>query len=286
MNVEHPYSRLERLVRKLRGPDGCPWDREQNHRSLRSYVIEEAYEVVDAIDAMTVAGDQENGNGNKLREELGDLLLQVVLHAELASEAGRFTLADVFEGLSEKIIRRHPHVFNGAAAATREEVLAHWERVKHEERQEKEVSEEGRTVPGISSLGAPIAGGTPALLRAFKIQQRAARAGFDFSSARQATAKVWEEAREVREAQKQGSPQQLEAEVGDLFFALVNVARWLGVQPEMALNNASRRFEKRFQGLEESVRTTGEQVEQLSMEALDEHWEMAKKHQKRTEGQD
>lgn len=268
------FNRLVALVHFLRGPDGCPWDREQTHRSLRPYVLEEAYEVVEAIDALT-AGDPDGGN--KLQEELGDLLLHVVLHAEIASETGLFDMAGLIENLHEKLVRRHPHVFGSKEAASAADVSRLWEEMKARERaaQDSGTGPEGQAGIKESRL-AGLNDALPALMRAYQVQVRAAKAGFDWQRPEEALKKVWEEAREVRSAWRAGDAEALEAEVGDLLFALINVIRLLRVHPETALAGAVRRFEERFHHMEEAAAGAGHDLEDMSLEEMEELWQAAK----------
>lgn len=271
------FAGLVELVHLLRGPDGCPWDREQTHHSLRPYILEEAYEVVEAIDLL-VGGDVVGGN--KLREELGDLLLHVLLHAEIAGEEGAFDIVAVLEGLQGKLVRRHPHVFGDRTAATAADVGRLWEEVKARERASAEPV--GDDV-GQSRMDG-ISGALPALLRAYQVQVRAAKAGFDWPHPEAAVKKVWEEAREVQAARRADDRAALEAEIGDLFFALINVSRLLRVHPETALAGAVGRFEQRFRWLETAAAGAGQNLTDLSLAQLDSLWEAAKKELAQTDG--
>ena len=233
------------VVRQLRRQ--CPWDREQTHRSMRHLIIEEAYEVVDAIDS---------GRDEELVKELGDLALQVVMQTTIADEEGRFALSDVLKAVTEKLIRRHPHVFGEVVADDSRQVLANWEAIKGTER-------EGRSALG----GVPKQ--LPALLGAYRIQEKASGVGFDFADAPDAWSKVEEEIREFSEAD---NSHDREAEFGDLLFALVNFARLTGLEPENALRGANRRFRRRFSYIESQVPNMSE----ASVEEMDHHWEAAK----------
>ena len=234
------------VVRQLRRQ--CPWDREQTHQSIRHLIIEEAYEVIDAIDS---------GTDDELVKELGDLALQVVFHATIADEDRRFTLSDVLKSVTDKLIRRHPHVFGDVVADNAKEVLANWEAIKGQERQ------------GRSALsGVPTQ--LPALLGAYRIQEKAAGVGFDFEDGAAAWSKVEEEIGELGDASSEADR---EAEFGDLLFALANYARLTGIDPENALRGANRRFRQRFAYIERQV----DSVSDASMDELDRHWEAAKR---------
>jgi nucleoside triphosphate diphosphatase len=245
---------LANVMARLRDPQcGCPWDIAQDFASIAPYTIEEAYEVADAIERDDMAA---------LRDELGDLLLQVAFHSRMAEQAGHFTLQDVINGISEKMIRRHPHVFG---EARREDGHAQWEAIKAVERAEKE--------PDPSAL-AGVALALPALLRAEKLQKRAARTGFDWPNITGVTDKIAEELDEVREA---ATPGEREEEVGDLLFAVVNLARHLNVDPEQALRKANAKFDRRFRTMEE---VAGAAFSDLSLEEKEELWGEAKRREK------
>lgn len=264
---DHGIDRLVQLVRRLRAPDGCPWDRAQTHRSLRRFVIEEAYEVVDAIDA---------GDPRHLAEELGDLLLQVLLHAQIAAESGRFTLADVTRALADKLIRRHPHVFGDEAAANEADVRRLWAELKRAERERQAGHEEPGEEAGDKPPGEAGEAISSALVQAYREQERAAQRGLDWTDAAGARAKLAEEMEELDRAVATGDPERVEEEFGDALFALINVGRHLGVHPEVALLAANRKFRRRFRTVEELARRRGLQPEQLSPAELDRLWEEAK----------
>jgi tetrapyrrole methylase family protein / MazG family protein len=238
----------------LRAPDGCPWDREQTHASLRPHLLEEAYEALHAIDA---------GDPAALQEELGDLMLQIVLHAQIAIEDGEFGLADVLHGIETKIRRRHPHVFGDLEVGEVDQVLRNWEALKASERLD---AGEGK---GLLD-GVPV--GLPALAQAAEIQDRVARVGFDWPQADGARDKILEELDEIAVS----GMGQLPEEVGDLLFSVVNYARRLGVDPESALRTASGRFRRRFARVEALAAAAGREVSSMSLEALDALWEQAK----------
>ncbi len=251
------YDQLNAIVRKLRAPDGCPWDIKQTHVSLRTNVVEEAYEVVDAID---------RGDSAALYDELGDLLLQVALHAEIAREHGEFSSDDVTSAICLKLITRHPHVFGDASAATPDEVLVLWEQVK---KQEKKLNTQAEAMRAVTR-------GLPALMRAEKVQKKAAGVGFDWSNAAEALPKVIEEAGEVLEALKTG--QGVEEELGDLLFAAVNVARLAKIQPELALGAATEKFVGRFEATERLILDDGKRMEDMSLAEMDVYWDRVKRN--------
>lgn len=254
---------LCKVVASLRSPEGCPWDREQTHATLRGGLLEEAYEVVAAINT------QDDPN---LCEELGDLLLQVVFHAQIASEENRFNFEAVARGISEKLVRRHPHVFGTENAANSEAVLVRWEEIK---RQEKGARTEASVLEGISE-------GMPSLQYAAKVQKKAATIGFDWQEVTPIFEKVREELSEVEEAQPEGRAR-LEEELGDLLFSVVNLARKLKVDPEVALSGATRKFARRFRGVETRMRERGIPSEGASLEALDLLWDEVKNAEKNEE---
>jgi MazG family protein len=251
------FEALVRLMDRLRDPGGCPWDREQTYASLRGYLLEECYEVVDALDRSDASG---------LREELGDLLFQIVFLARLASEAGQFTAADVVREIGAKIVRRHPHVFAGDSADTTEEVLRKWEEIK---RREKEAA--GAARPDASAL-AGIPPALPALLKAQRLGTKAARVGFDWSRAGDVLAKVHEELAELAEEIAQDRPDGVREEMGDLLFALVMLGRHTGVDPEEALERANRKFVARFAAVERALAARGVRVEDAGFALLDQLW--------------
>ncbi|CEP68386.1 Tetrapyrrole methylase [Moorella glycerini] len=250
---------LKAIMARLRGEGGCPWDREQTHQSLKRYLIEESYEVLEAIDI---------GDMHKLCEELGDLLLQVVFHARLAEENGDFTLADCLEAICAKMRRRHPHVFATAILNTAGEVLARWDQIKAAEKKSN-----GEGEPSVLSVPR----GLPALMKALKVQEQAARVGFDWSDVTGVWAKVEEELEELKEAVAGEERREQAAEVGDVLFALVNLARWLGVEPEAALQATVAKFMQRFQYIERKARQKGLDIKGLSLAEMDALWEEAKK---------
>ncbi len=252
------FEAFQEVIAALRAPDGCPWDREQTHATLRPHLLEEAYEALDAIDS---------GNPQEMAEEFGDLLLQIVLHAQIANEEGEFGMAEVLKGIREKIIRRHPHVFGEVQVEGVGDVLQNWEKIKAAERQENGDEEKGLLD------GVPLA--LPALSQALEYQDRAARVGFDWPVIEGVLDKIAEEIEEVRQA---SDPAMLADELGDLFFALVNLARWKNVDAESALRATNLRFKKRFAYIEAAARRQGRRVSDLSLEEMEALWQEAKKH--------
>jgi tetrapyrrole methylase family protein/MazG family protein len=250
------FDELVSVMARLRAPGGCPWDREQSHGSIRKYVIEEAYEVAEAID---------HEDADELCNELGDLLLQVVFHAEMASEAGRFDVAEVCRRIVAKLRRRHPHVFGEVTVGGATEVVRNWEAIKKQER--------GTDASAID--GVPRA--LPALQRAERIGEKAGRVGFDWPDAASVLAKVDEERRELGAALDAGEREQIEAELGDLLLAAANLARKLEVEPERALARAVDRFADRFRRVEATARADGHELERMSPDELDRRWELAKR---------
>ncbi len=259
------FARLVDIIATLRGPDGCPWDREQTIDTLKKSVLEETYEVLDAIDRR---------DHDDLREELGDFLLQAVFLAQLEQEAGRFSIADSIRAIADKLVRRHPHVFaRGAgepALDTATEVRARWEQIKQEERG-------GPTATKTLLSGIPAA--LPSLLRAHVIGARAATVGFEWQRATDVIAKIREEIDEIQEvveAATDGSSDRLEEEVGDLLFAITNLSRKLGVEPETALRKANAKFTDRFTALEVRVAESGRRMSDMSLDALEVEWQAVK----------
>ncbi len=250
-----PLDQLLRIMARLRAPDGCPWDREQSHATLRASVIEEGYEVAAAISA----GDDAN-----LREELGDLLLQVVFHAQMSRERGGWDFDAVATGIVEKLVRRHPHVFGSEYAADSTEVRTRWEQIKREEKGAKQES----LLDGISE-------GLPGLLRAEKLQKRAAKVGFDWNELPPVIAKIREELAEVEAVL--ADPQKVEDEIGDLLFSVVNLARKLKVDGEVALQKATDKFSSRFRKVEAIARDRNLSLEKMSLTELDEIWDEVKR---------
>lgn len=250
---------LIEIMKQLLGPEGCPWDREQTHETLKPYIVDEAYEAVDAIEA---------GSAASLCEELGDVLLLVVFHAELARLAGEFTVGDVIEGISDKLVRRHPHVFGSREATTPEEVTEQWDRIKREE---------GRR--GVTT-GVPRS--MPALARAHRIGERLAKVGFDWDDFHGPRAKVDEELAELDEAISRGDDKETRAELGDALLALANLSRHLGHEPEDSLRSALDRFESRFERVEQLLEARGKEPRECEIDELEETWQEAKRALART----
>lgn len=252
------FSKLREIIAELRGPDGCPWDKEQTHESLKKYLIEESYEVIDAID---------QGDIDHLIEELGDVLLQVMLHAQIGQDEGYFTINDVIEGISAKMIRRHPHVFGEVKVSNSEEVIQNWQEIKKKEKGEK-----------AASLLEDVSLSLPNLIRAYELQKKAAKVGFDWHEITPALDKVKEEFQEF-EMELSGTKEQsilAKKEFGDLLFAFVNVARFLDIHPEEALFETNEKFIRRFRFVEEKVLESGRSFEEHSLKELDEYWDEAK----------
>jgi len=252
------FDELVAIMARLRGPGGCPWDREQSHKSLRHYFVEEVYEALEALD---------DEDMSRFCGELGDVMLQIVFHAQLAEDAGSFDIREVLRRINEKLIRRHPHVFGDVTVTGAGEVLDNWQEIKLAE---GENAHRESVVDGVPR-------GLPSLQRAYDLQHRAARVGFDWPDIGGVWDKVAEESEEVREAAEGGKPEEIEAEVGDLLFAVVNLARFLGVEPEQALRTASTRFEGRFRKVEKAAGEAGRDMRDMKLAELDELWEAAKK---------
>ena len=256
------FQRLVDLMRRLRAEDGCAWDREQTLESLRPFVIEETYEVVDAID---------RGDSDALRDELGDFLLEAVFLAQISAERGDFDVADSLRAICDKLVRRHPHVFGGSAgdadAPNADQVKRQWEAIKAEEQQTA-----GRPPSALGSIPDSL----PALLRAYRLGKRAATVGFDWTDAAGVETKVAEELAELAEARAAGSAADVEEELGDLLFAVANLARHLDVDPESALRAANRKFSERFAGLEARLRERGLALRDATIEEMEAEWERVK----------
>ena len=239
---------------RLRGPEGCPWDKAQDHKSLKPYIVEETYEVLDAIDS---------GKPDKLAEELGDLLLQIVFHAQMATDRGNFTIDDVCGKISDKLIKRHPHIFGQQAQLTPQEVLHRWEEIKRDNNLHYSVLD-----------GIPRA--MPALLKAYRIQEKVGRLGFDWQNAAEVAAKIKEEIAEFDQAYTAKDKEALSDELGDLLFSLVNLSRHLGLRAEEALDATNQKFIKRFRHIEQRLAEKGKSPAQASLEEMDALWNEAK----------
>jgi tetrapyrrole methylase family protein / MazG family protein len=253
--AEKAFAELTEIVRRLRAPDGCPWDREQTHDTLKPFLIEEAYELLDAIDRR---------RNDELCEELGDVLLQIMLHAQIGADEGAFDVEAVVSGLSRKLKGRHPHVFGEIAVSGAGEVLVNWEKIK-------KVEKAGR------GLFDGLPRSLPALQKAARMGEKAGRVGFDWSDAAGVRAKVAEELREVDEAVAAGDPAAIERELGDLLFAIAQWSRHLGHLPEEALQKGCVRFASRFEAMEASVRESGRELNELAPDALEAAWQEAKR---------
>ena len=250
------FDDLVKLMTTLRGPGGCPWDRKQTLPDLKPYVIEEAYEVVDAIDRNDRAA---------LVEEVGDLLLEAVFIAEIAREAGAFDVYDSITAIHDKLVRRHPHVFGDARADDAEQVLVNWEKLKSDERK----AENKSVLSGVPQS-------MPALLKASRLTEKAARVGFDWRRTEDVFDKLDEEIGELREAVAAGDAAKIEDEIGDLLFTIANIARKVGANPEEALQSTNRKFMRRFQSMEKQVHERGQNLDQLELEEMDALWDEAK----------
>ncbi|MGA3126358.1 MAG: nucleoside triphosphate pyrophosphohydrolase [Candidatus Korobacteraceae bacterium] len=299
MTTGQRFERAVEIMHRLRAPGGCPWDREQTFDSIKKYTVEETYEVLEAI---------ENRDWEELPGELGDLLLQVLFYAEMADEQGHFSIDSVLETLSDKLVRRHPHVFGDVEAATSGEVLKNWEAIKRRERADKAGSgqglgdgpSDGPTVADARPLLETVSTAMPALLEGLKLSNKAAHVGFDWPSIEGIFEKLHEEASELRQeveripapgpqpvgggvAGARGSsvPEELQTrlqdEVGDLLFTVVNLARYLEVDPESALRRTNRKFRRRFGHVERRMREAGKRLEDVSLEEMEKHWQDAKK---------
>jgi len=263
MNSESSFTELVEVMARLRAPNGCPWDREQTHATLKPYFIEETYEALEAIDI---------GDDDELCKELGDVLLQVVFHAQIATEENRFDIEEVARAIVDKLIRRHPHVFADVDVDGSEQVLQNWEQIKKQERQEQ-----GEATP---SLLDGIPKQLPALMRAQRMQARVSHQGFDWDQIAGPLDKVEEEFAELRQAWASGETPAIEDEFGDLLFALVNTGRFLNVDPEQTLRQSTEKFERRFRALEEAVRRSGREISALSLQELDTIWDEIKAREK------
>jgi tetrapyrrole methylase family protein / MazG family protein len=248
----HEFDTLAGIIARLRGPDGCPWDKKQTHLSLREFLLQESYEVLEALD---------EEDAKKLCQELGDLLLQIMLHAEIAAEKGEFKLEEVLSQINAKLIRRHPHIFGDKQAKNAEDVVRNWEEIKKAERQPE------------ASILESVPRQMPALAYSQEIQERAARTGFDWENIDGVIDKLSEEVREFKQARSQ---EEKTEEFGDLFFTLVNVARRMGIDPEASLRQSNRKFYQRFTYMEKLCRERGLNLGQLSFDAQNALWEEAK----------
>lgn len=254
--AKRTFEELVELMKKLRAPGGCPWDREQTLEDLKPFIIEEAYEVVDAID---------KGDRTSLREEIGDLLLEAVFAAQIAEEEGSFDISDSITGVHDKLVRRHPHVFGDVIAESAGEVVVNWEKLKNAERQKANQS----LLDGLPEA-------LPALLKASRLTEKAARVGFDWNRTEDVFDKVDEELKELRDAVRSGDRKEIAHEIGDLFFTVANLARKLEVSSEESLQATNRRFSARFRWMEDRLREQGRAIDDASLEELDALWNGAK----------
>jgi tetrapyrrole methylase family protein / MazG family protein len=259
-NEKKGFERLVAIMRRLRGPGGCPWDAEQSHESLKRYLLEECYEVIEAIDS---------NNMENLKEELGDLMLQPIFHAVIAEENGTFKLDDILDTICDKLVLRHPHVFGDQVIRTADEQLENWEKIKKREKGDERKSALSGIPPHL-----------PALLKAQKITEKAARVGFDWEHADQVFAKVLEELHEFEETMADGNGQRMEEELGDLLFAIVNLGRFLSINPEDALRKTIDRFSRRFSHIEETLHARGIRLSEASLNDMEQLWQEAKASEK------
>jgi len=257
LSPDASFEAFQEVVARLRAPDGCPWDRKQTHHSLRKYLLEETYEVLEAIDAE---------DWDALAEELGDVLLQVLLHAQIAFEEGEFTMTEVLQRIHRKMVRRHPHVFGDVQVADADEVVRNWEAIKAQEK--------GHAAP--KGVLDGITKGLPALMEAEEIQKKVVKVGFDWPDIQGVWDKLAEELEEVRQAQ---TPEEKAAEIGDVLFVVVNLARWLGVNAELALREANARFRRRFAAIERAAREQGRPVDALTLDEMEAVWQQAKQEE-------
>jgi nucleoside triphosphate diphosphatase len=255
------FAELVRIMARLRAPDGCPWDNKQTFDTIKTYLLEEAYEVMDAI-------DQRDWDG--LADELGDLLLQPVFFAQMAKDEGRFDIVDSLEAINNKLIRRHPHVFGEAVAHTAEDVKHRWDEIKKQEKAEQGIAPSESMLDGVPRT-------LPALVEAEKISKKAAGVGFEWPDIGGVLEKLQEEAAELERARASGDQEHIEAEIGDLLFTLVNLARFLKVDPEQALRKTSARFRRRFRHVEREVAGGGARLRETPLERMEELWQEAKK---------
>lgn len=248
------FEKLVGIMARLRGPGGCPWDREQTYKDIATHTLEEVHETLDAIDRNDFDG---------LKEELGDLLLQIVFYAQIAKDDNKFTIDDVVDAISKKLIHRHPHVFGEKKVKGSKEVIERWEKLKLQE--------------GKKSVLGGVPKALPALLKAYRLGEKASRVGFDWEDSEGILSKLEEEARELHEARQGEDESHVECEYGDLLFTLANIGRFLGIDPEGALRKATERFIKRFQLMEKEISKNKKDMQELSVKEWDELWEKAKK---------
>lgn len=275
--IKDPFRRLVRIMQRLQEPGGCPWDLQQTHDSLKPYVIEEAYEVIDAI---------ESGAPENLKEELGDLLLQVIFHSVLSARLGNFAIDDVVETAAAKMVFRHPHVFGETEAHTAEEVLRNWEKLKQHERKRKKAAARGENENADANGGSHVShlSGVPrhlpALLRAQRIQEKAARVGFDHPNVHETVSKLREEIEELGQAAEGGNHDHVREEFGDVLFSLVNLARSLKFDAEDSLRQVCDKFTRRFEHIERAAHQGNRSLSEMSVDEMEEHWQEAKRIEK------
>jgi tetrapyrrole methylase family protein/MazG family protein len=264
------FEKLVAVQARLRSPNGCPWDREQTHQTLRTYLIEEAYEVLEALDS---------GDDAKFAEEMGDLLLQIVFHSQIANEEGRFSVSDVLREIHDKMVRRHPHVFGEIRAKDSAEVLRNWEQIKaHENRLKSEADKTSANKTAAEpSLLDGVSRALPATLEGFQLTRKAARIGFDWEDAGGVIEKLAEETEELRNALNSEDEGRIEVELGDLLFAAINLSRFLKTDPEIALKKANSKFSRRFRAMEKAARASGREFKELAREEMEALWDAAKK---------
>lgn len=252
---KRPLYQFEEIIAALRGENGCPWDKKQTHESLRPYLIEEAYEALDAI---------ESGDPAHIREELGDILLQIYLHAEIAREQGRFTIDDVALSIIDKIILRHPHVFGDATVRDADHVADRWEQIKKAEKPHRE-----SVLDGVPKH-------LPALLKAYRIQQKVSRVGFDWERVEDVAAKLDEEVGELKEAMASADREKITDEAGDILFSIANLLRFMHINPEEALEKATGKFIRRFQYIEKHAAGMGKNLEEMTIDEMERLWQESK----------
>ena len=258
---EKTFAGLVALMARLRGPKGCPWDKKQDHRSLKPYLIEETYEVIDAINS---------GKPSRLREELGDLLLQIVFHARMAQETGDFTIADVIADLIRKMTSRHPHVFGKRTLRNPEKALNQWYRIKHKEQKAQ----------GISLFFGTVPKHLPALQKAQKVQRKASAVGFDWATTAGVLKKIDEELRELRGAMRRRHKEHIFEEIGDLLFSVANLSRFLQMDSEQALHQTVEKFTRRFHAMEKQLKQSGKSLEDASLAQMDKAWNAVKRQER------
>jgi MazG family protein len=266
--MSRSFDELVSVMARLRAPGGCPWDREQTYASLSQYLLEEAYETFDAIHEADSTGDTSN-----LKEELGDLLLQVVFHATIGAEKGDFTIDDVADGVTQKLILRHPHVFGDAKLERAEDVLDNWDTLKANER-----AASGKKEKDHESILDEVPVHFPALLEALKVTKKAAKVGFDWKDKEQIFDKLDEEVVELKDAIGKGDADEIAEEIGDLLFVVVNLARKLDIEPETALKRVNRKFRKRFRFIEKELQSLGKTPEESGLDEMDALWKAAKRN--------